>query len=379
MLKNRLTYGITLLSLIFLVFIYEHSLTYIAIYATLILPIFSLAITLSTRKSFTITESLSKQNVIKGEIVTYFFSVKNNNFLPYVNVKVLFCNDNHAIETDFNYAVFSIMPHKTHELSFKVLAKYRGNYDIGIQSITLYDFLGLFSFTKLHKNRVSFSIIPNVIDIVSLPLNNINDFNDENNSFTQEEDYNIISDIRKYQPNDGYKKIHWKISARKNELMSKNYQLSKKNSVKILLDNSTIDTSLEEKIILEDSIIEACVSVLNYAKLRMFSLYLNFMGSDIQTHEGEFNYLYSVVSQISFNSNESFDNYYYNYSKTQAEIENLVIFTQQITDTVFLTSQNLALFGNNVTILYFKDEDMKKVSILNETNRLNCFSYNDIV
>ncbi|MCL2375814.1 MAG: hypothetical protein FWC76_00320, partial [Defluviitaleaceae bacterium] len=69
MLKNRITYIVVLVALILLIVLYEDSITYMALYAVLALPLLSLVLTFVSRRRFTVEERITQDNIIKGETV----------------------------------------------------------------------------------------------------------------------------------------------------------------------------------------------------------------------------------------------------------------------------------------------------------------------
>lgn len=383
MLKNRFTYFTTVILLILLIFIHETPMTYIALYAVLILPVFSLVFTLISRKSFTITESLEKESIVKGEGTTYFFNVKNNSFFPCTNVGIHFESESPAIDVSFTDKVFSIMPHHSYEAKFDLVSKYSGKYELGVKNIVLYDFLGLFSFKQPHKNKIKIHVKPNVISLEKLPMLTTNQSDQIIQNNSQEDDYTTISDLRKYQPTDGYKKIHWKASARKNELMSKNFSSESKDNVVVLLDNTSIKISqkatlseIENKIKFEDILLEACASILSYSYKNMFVTELGYIGVS-ELIEGSFNQLYKTMEQIHFVEND-FGNYVYDFSKIVEGNKNIVIISQKINDKISNISQMMSLSGNNIIIIYFDTSDTKNAMKLNEFNKINCFNFNQL-
>ncbi|MCL1935699.1 MAG: DUF58 domain-containing protein [Defluviitaleaceae bacterium] len=369
MLRNRLAYITTLLGVFLLVMIYEHQITYMALYTIFILPFFSLLLTLIFRRNFIVTETFEKDNIFKEETIKYFFTVENKSFLPCTNVKVKFDNDNISIKSNSKDKVFTVMPFKTYQIIFDLTAKYRGIYKIGVKEIILYDFLGIFAFKQIYNNKLYIHVKPIVtnIDIPQLfTSNTTEEFSDDKSI---EEDYTIISDLRKYLPTDGYKKIHWKVSARKNELISKNFQGTSKDSVTILLNNSeNKNSTIENRIKIEDKIIEVCVSVLNYSYKKMFKINFNYIGSE--SHIGDFNYLYNVVSKIDFVENIKFDDYFLNFSKLNIKNDNIIVITWYLTDKTFNTAKELSLFNKNVLLMYNRCENINKY----ENNLNNKFS-----
>ena len=372
MLKNRITYALALLTLLLLVILNEGDLTYMALYAVLTLPLLSLGLALILRRRFIITEHLAQDNIVKGDNVKYIFHVKNNSFLPCQAVHVRFKADSAAIESDFAEHSFDIWPFKGYELAFNLTAKYRGNYEIGVERIIFYDFLGLFKFEQKHGEKFILTVLPRVVDVRPLPHQLASTgARDTKNHWTQE-DYSLISDLRKYQPTDGYKKIHWKASAKKNELISKNFQNTKENSVAFVLDNSEIDLDDQNNAAaLEDLMMESLVSHLASFSKKRYICSLHYMGYESGLTKGPFEYLYNIAAKIHFGIYNEFDQYLTDFAKMKVDAENVILLVQYVSAAVFETVQSLKSFGNHVVLLYFNkpDEDeYKRISQLRQVN-----------
>ena len=384
MLKNRIAYIAVLSSLILLIYLYEDPLTYAALYMIIILPILSLLLTLFLKRKFIVAEQLSEDRIIKGQKVQYSFTVKNDSFLPCTSVKVRFKANSAAVKTDFADKYFSILPFRSQEVLFSIDAVYRANCEVGVEDIVLYDFLGLFSFLQKHEKTLTLTVVPRVSPIESLPLQKADQGMENVKNFLQEEDHSTIADLRSYHPTDGYKKIHWKASAKKNELISKNFQSTKHSACAFIIDNSAIEG--EDSLLLEDSMMEALVSALSYCSQRQFLCNLYYIGNEGDLAEGgikgDFNYLYAHASdKIIFESKTNFDVYMRNFSRMQTDAENLIVFCKSISDDLYGTIRSLNLFGNNVIVFYFgeisKNTELK-ISSLNEMD-VNCLDFDALL
>jgi len=376
LLKNRIAYGIVVVMLLLFVYLYESEMTYMALYAVLLLPVVSFVLTVISRRQFSMEEELTRENIVRGEDVAYIFRVRNNSFLPCANVRVRFKANSSAIETDFRDKYFYIGPRKVREDVFRINAKYRGVYEMGVASILLYDFLGLFKFEQSHSKVLALTVRPRILHLHKLPLVTATQGLDTAKNFTQEEDYSEISDLRKYQPTDGYKKIHWKVSAKRGELLSKNYQALKRNTAALVIDNF-IDEPTEDALAMEDAVMEAAVSVLSHASRLQYLVSLHYMGGS--TAGGSFEYLYSAASAIQFDKLD-FDNFLPNFEKMQTDAENVVIFAQKISESLYACCASLRIFGNNVIVFHFGKHNAEEERRLRELQelRINCISFDDI-
>ena len=370
--KNRKIYGMVAVVSLFYIFLSDNAMTYIALYTVLALPLVSLLLTLIFKRRFAVEEKLSSDYVAKGETVQFRFIIKNNSFLPWACVRVFFEVYNPRITIDGEEKFFSLHPYRSNEIIFNVSSKYRGKYQVGVGDILLYDFLGLFKFTQKHDKKLKLTVTPRVIDVPYLPLNSVVQDAASGNSQKHDEDYNLIADLRKYRPTDGYKKIHWKASAKKNELISKDFQETERDAAILLVDNSAAD------IWHEDAIVEAVVSAMSYCSRHDFPASLHSLMDNDTDFATDFGYLYRAASDLEFGDFGQFEECLKKYTNVYGGPMNLIVFTQDINDGVFASLRLLKLHGNNVIIFYFDaPKSESKLEQLRELN-VHCINFKDV-
>ncbi|MCL2353427.1 MAG: DUF58 domain-containing protein [Defluviitaleaceae bacterium] len=366
MIKNRLTYFLVLGVALFLLYIYEDTMTYVALYMVLMLPIISLIFALISRKTLKITQGIEKPNTLKKQETRYVVRAKNKGIIPVASLKIKIEKDEDAIISYIDAQHTFLRFFETRDMSFTIISKYRGNYKIGIAKVYLYDFLGLFKLKKKCKATSMLTVAPIAVDVEPIPLGASASGTEGMKDLRKEEDYANISDLRKYHPGDGQKKVHWKVSAKKNELISKNFQSINKNTTALVIDNSKIiKYPREEALKLEDAMIEAFVSVAKYCirSHQMCALYSLDNASDI--YSSDFEYLYQASCGIDFSVHgiKDFETYFENFSKTQVEADNTIVFVKNFTESIVATIQKLIFFGSNVIVYHFetpKDEEKQR-------------------
>ncbi len=100
----------------------------------------------------------------------------------------------------------------------KIIFYERGLYTLEGLKLTFKDILGLFHFTKLIRKKVELIVYPLIRDpkkINFLPNYNIEDYKDQTEKKIDAEYF----DMRKYEVGDDVRRIHWKLLAKKNELI----------------------------------------------------------------------------------------------------------------------------------------------------------------
>ena len=74
-------------------------------------------------------------------------------------------------------------------------------------------------------------------------------------------------EVHRYIAGESMKKINWKASARKRELLSRNYRSEEKKHLRVVLDFSGIEGTEIKRMQVEDAIIEQTISVAHYCLL----------------------------------------------------------------------------------------------------------------
>lgn len=129
------------------------------------------------------------------------------------------------------------LPGRTQNLRMPVHAAHVGVYSSGIRSVTVEDLLGIFSRTIHPENAVfELTVLPQTFETEPLTMAPGDPGSESMARAT--EDLNAPSDIRSYQPGDAMKKIHWKLSLRKGELIVRKFDEPVMQDVLILMDCS---------------------------------------------------------------------------------------------------------------------------------------------
>ncbi len=150
-------------------------------------------------------------------------------------------------------------------------------------------------------------------------------------------DKSIFSEIRDYQPGDSLNKIHWKLSARKGDFVTKEFEGNVNNKTKILIDNESLDLGFEKDIILEDYIVEGVVALTKYMLKNNTPLQMHWHHYDNMMEYGEqpkdFGKFYESLATMNFeHDHEAFLPLVKEQTNNQYEKCVLMVFTPRITN-----------------------------------------------
>lgn len=114
-----------------------------------------------------------------------------------------------------------------------------GTYKVRLKKLKVYDFTGLFSGKVRAKSERKVQVMPRLHQIpvrLSLAVRNFFGETDSYDDMFPGHDNNELFDVREYQKGDRLQNIHWKLTAKQDELMVKEHSLPKGCPVVLFLD-----------------------------------------------------------------------------------------------------------------------------------------------
>lgn len=228
---------------------------------TLLIPLIHTLITLLDLKGYV---KIPTQSLFSGEMVNIEYKIKNNSIFPitYLEIK----NDISKQLTGFDSPSVILSLGKKQSFSNKetVLLKRRGYYQLGEIKVTIRDVFGLYTFKKKISNSTSLLVYPETINLSTFKISASHQLGDllVHNSFF--EDKSRVTSIREYREGDSVKSIHWKLSAKKDFPIIKNYENSGDTHAIIFIDNEVKLFKDDVDRRLEDKAVDTALSIVNY-------------------------------------------------------------------------------------------------------------------
>ncbi|MBP3454491.1 MAG: DUF58 domain-containing protein [Clostridia bacterium] len=212
-------------------------------------------------RTLEVHSDLSGRSVQRGESVMLTVTVKHRGIIPIAPMLLELYATPDTPETAVR---LKDAPGRTQKLTLPFHAAHVGVSSPGVKSCTVEDLFGLFAITKQPKAAQS--------ELLVLPL----PFQVEQLTFAPgdsgletmaraTEDVTNPSDIRAYMPGDALKKIHWKLSARKRELVVRRFEEPVLPDALVLMDCSPPPSwgHPEAEADVRDSLLETAASVMN--------------------------------------------------------------------------------------------------------------------
>lgn len=365
MTKNRVLYAVTLLFTAFFVLMVQETIAFVLLYAVLLLPVLSFALILLSRFLLKVTQSLDSNLVIKGGQTQYLLTLHNRSFLRLHSVKIWFGHPKFGVECNMEEQMVSVSPLEEKKILFEIKCHCRGVYELSVDVIELNDFLGLFKMRREVNTKEQLLVYPRVNEFFKLPpALNLQVKADSSRGSTLE-DLTDIADMRQYRPSDSLRKVHWKLSAKRQELIVKNYQMPATAAVAVFLDQNLLrpqlnDLTERQRVLLEDKMVETCVSVI-HALLKndrpVEFLYGQTEHRKERAHDiTVFEVIYDIIANLKCDGKQEPAKWLEDYIYQQNESLNIILLVAGIQKEFLETLLLAQKLGHNTITYYFSPE-----------------------
>ena len=198
-----------------------------------------------------------KARVNRGDRLMCVFSVRHMSLLPVSAIRIqLSVPSGYASDQEVNVTA---PPFAARTFRQVIPCPHRGTYEAGVTRISVTDVFGLVCLSRRPGLRlVRMEVLPKVNVAQPMQLQNV-DMGPEFRS-TASEDTASPSDVRRWMDGDELKKVHWKLSLRKRELMVRTYEESARPDTLVIPDLQQVTALKDQQLTLEDCVCEASLS-----------------------------------------------------------------------------------------------------------------------
>lgn len=239
MLKQRLIYLAVLLGALMFYFCFWDYIAFAALVLVLVLPIVSGLLLLIS--GFWVRAQLDSpvSAAFRGHPASLRLAVENRGFLAVPSVRAFLTMKNEfSGESVREHFLFPVDSRNVTSLELNVCSEHCGVVHVTLEKLWLYDLLGIFRISRKSGSHAEIALLPEVFSIEG-EVGSVSSDGGESQSYSTRrrgDDHAQIFDMHSYREGDRFKDIHWKLSARLDELMVKEYSLPIANTVCIVWD-----------------------------------------------------------------------------------------------------------------------------------------------
>jgi len=254
---------------------------------------------------------------------------------------------------------YCLLPNASEKMETKIRCNYRGEYFIGANAIEIMDFLYLFKITYPITSKLKVTVLPRVVTIGRLGIAPAQkDAKYFPYLFNSVKDAMDI-ETRKYQAGDSIKQIHWKVTAKKNQLFSRKYSSNPKSETLIIMDLQPIKEDELTNIIIEDQVIESTLAITNYCmdNNTQVKIYYDQDGPQKAYIGGkiDFDLFYQLCVRMRFRAGMPAYQLLEESHKNALDSNFYIIVTHNLTHELYTTIQRVLEEGNDLAVLLMKD------------------------
>ena len=236
---NRFNYLLLMVLIIVAMMFYNHYAFYILIIAMIVLPVITYFMARNAGKKINVNIEIERTSVGKNIPVDVSFVVENKSLVAVENMtlNVNIKNNFYHNKADYKLLIPSV-PFGKRTVKLKVDNLYCGRMTAEVSSIIMYDLLGLFKFRLKSNETGEIMVMPyERTEIENIPVSTKGRADDEEIQFEKGDDVSQISEIRNYIPGDKLQNIHWKLTAKAEELQVKEYSKPYSEEVSLIVES----------------------------------------------------------------------------------------------------------------------------------------------
>lgn len=228
------------------------------------------------RRSLVMEEVAEVGSCQRGRAVRFAVRFRNTCPLFYTRIEAhFFVSDLFGNRAGASTTTLALCPFEEYEMGFSTRFEHIGVYRAGLDSVTVTDFLRLFSFTVKAPKRTLVQVTPQLVEMGGLHLSNEAITETTRAKRTVLADSTNYAGVREYVKGDPLKTIHWKLSAKQRKYYTRIYEAYTNMGVDVVLDFTGPVRTPDEMMGMFDCVVETGLSVARYAREH---------GIDVQLH-----------------------------------------------------------------------------------------------
>lgn len=266
------------------------------------------------------------------------------------------------------------------EISFPT----RGYHTLEPVSIRVTDLFHLMYLESTYEPNISIKVYPKIYKLNKLTIGGVDIYKNSKEIRSRNEDPHTIRDVRKYREGDSIKRIHWKLSAKQEDLYVKNFDRISGEEAILFIDMHKSNFQHDSSGIIEEYITDFSVSIVKQVVERNLSIkvFLNNASGryfEIDDKQGFDNLMDYLLEQKSDGNTELYT-YIYENTYRLHRMNQIIIVTAEINGELAAALMNMGSTGYSVYVFYCSDKPLQEdyVSML-KSAQVQCVYFRDFI
>lgn len=269
---KKVVYIVLLTGSIILVSFRGGTIPWLLFYFMLMIPLLALLYALYVYCRFRIVQQVDRY-VDKGQNIPYRLELANEDWLMMTGIGLNFYTDTVQVmkkKSDGTTTPYEdepdrlfLLPHQQKQVEMELYCKYRGTYPVGVKSVSVTDFFGLFTITYPMMAHIRLTARPRILTLAQFQSKLKKRDSKKNRPVVTLLQEQLDFELRKYIQGDALHCIHWKNSARAGELLVRKQAPQELYELVVVMDCTRVEKKDElKRMQMEDNIIEAAIALL---------------------------------------------------------------------------------------------------------------------
>jgi hypothetical protein len=285
---------------------------------------------------FKLVHEVDQRHVSKGDDIVYKIKLINPTAILFAPLTLHYTGSERLFKEAKNETDHKIIISERKRVVIRkhLHCSFRGNYYIGVDKIEITDFFGFYKFQYTEVEQHKILVYPKLRELKSHVLRNVVNESNESVISNDMQSQSVFTDIRPYIPGDSLNRIHWNLTAKTGEFMTKDYSGQMTNMTMVFLDSYSLGLDVESSIVYEDYMVEGCVSLMHFLlenRIHTKLFYDHFGTKKIEGQSSsDFPKFYDSLAELSFYKEENFIQMIDKVLQVEQDSCHIIIMTQII-------------------------------------------------
>lgn len=352
---------------------YGGIISYTLFWGLTMIPVISFLYLLLVFAGFRIYQEIESRTIVCKEPMPYFFALPNEGFYTFAGISVrLFSRLSYVTDMGEDEE-YELLPGDKYEYHTRMICKYRGEYEVGVKEVILTDCFRLFRFRYKNAGTIKALVYPRVIH--KAEIESLRDTLNVNSRMTpwQQTEPDVVT--RAYIPGDALKYIHWKASAKEQQLKTRNMQGERKQDIWLLYDTCRYHSDEYVYMPLENQILETVLALVAYLVEKNIDITVCCGQSGMQKNTvrglNQFSLFYEQTAHVIFSEKEDIaaEMQHLIENNTLINVQTMIVVSHQADSAFMGRLQALTLTGTNI-IWYLITDDNAEEYLRQSNSRL---------
>lgn len=327
-----------------------------------LIPVLSLLYILCVYLLFKLYQKIDCRSMVCGQPMSYFFVLQNESYFPFASISVRLYSSFSTVEDLPTDTEYELLAKDKCTFETKMTCKYRGEYEVGVKEIVVTDFLRLFRVTYPVSEPIKALVKPRIPKLSSVSsLENLAVYL-QRDTLSAATEADVL--VRDYVAGDALKQIHWKVSAREQELKVRKRIGEEKQGIALLFDTKRYSKKMHDYIPLENKILETVLALSGFLAEKNIGYEVCYGQSGLKkmpvNNVRDFDMLYEAVSGVMYRKDEAFTETLKTAVKSGVTLQNkvLLLVLHELSPEIMQMTEEISETGILVVLYVVTEEDV---------------------